>query len=938
MFDFTYPQALLLAIPVAAVLYKLRPQRKLLLIIQIAIAALLLVVLAHPKLRMREKGTDLIMVLDRSSSMPAEAPARMEELISLVAKARGPGDRLGVVTFGDGVQVQMLPDATAIYGADPKPTLPYSSDLNTALETAMAIVPADRPGRILLLSDGEYTGSSPISAARQGAARGLPIDHRVFSRPEQGDIAVERIVLPHKVNSGEPFQFSAVVQADIPISAEYLLLRGDKVLAKGRAQFQPGPNRLVFRDILIGRGVCQYRLKLLTEKDPRPENNLGYGVVEVVNAPAVMVVNSSGQDDNLTRALRKAGIPVKLFSEDTASFSMDLLQGFRGVILENIPASKIGRAGMIRLANFVESLGGGLLITGGQRSFANGGYFKSPLDQVLPVSMEIRQEQRKVGIALAIALDRSGSMMAPVGGGLRKMDLANLGTVASLELLGPSDSVAVIAVDSSAHIIQPLTPCDEPERIASRVRKIESMGGGIFVYTALLAAGKEIERAPQLTKHIILFSDAADSEEPGKYKELLAAFEKMNITVSVIGLGTPTDSDADFLRDVARRGQGQISFTNDPHDLPRLFAQDTIAVTRSSFVEEPTPIKPLAGLVMLTSNAYKDIPSPGGYNLTYLRPRATKGITTLDEYDAPALAFWRYGLGRAAAFTPELDGKFTGALSSWPKYGDFLVTLGRYVLGEAEPKSVQAKMTLTAGQAKIIVEIDPDKPLPNISKPTVVVLPPQSQGQPSEPKTLPLEWVGPTRLQASFPVKQTGTYRAVVQLGQSRLLRTNPITLPYSPEFAPRGSRISGKETLRELAKITGGKERLSMENIFARPAISSHERLQDITLPLLLALLVLIVLEIAERRLSLITSATRLATRGLSTATLSAKRAISTVRVPRPRKIKTPDPKHIQADTAQPDQVTQDEPSPPKAQARPKEDTVDKVLDRMKRRRRSGK
>ena len=942
MFNFIYPQALLLAIPVAAIFYKLKPSRKLLLVLQIAIVSLVLLILAQPKLRLRETGSDVVIVVDRSSSMPSGANARIAELTSLVAAAGGPGDRLGVVTFGDGVQVQRLPEPTAIYGSDPKETSPHASDLNSALETAMAIIPANRPGRILLLSDGEYTGGSPISAARQAASRALPIDHRLFSRPEQGDIAVERIVLPHKVNSGEPFQFSAVVQADIPISADYLLLRGEKVLAQGRGRFQPGPNRLVFRDILSGRGVCEYRLKLLTEKDTRPENNLGRGVVQVVNAPALRVVNSSGQDDNLTRALKKARIPVKVFSEDTASFSLDTLQGFRGIILENVPASKITRGGMIRLSNFVESLGGGLLVTGGQRSFANGGYFKSPLDPVLPVSMEIRQEQRKVGIALVVALDRSGSMMAPVGGGLTKMDLANLGTVASLELLGANDSVAVIAVDSSAHVIQPLTPCDDSGRLASRVRRIESMGGGIFVYTALLAAGKEIERAPQLTKHIILFADAADSEEPGKYKDLLARFEKMNITVSVIGLGSATDSDADFLRDIAQRGHGEIFFSNDPHDLPRLFAQDTLTVTRSSFVEEPTAVKSLPGLVMLTGAPYTDIPSPGGYNLTYLRPRATKGITTLDEYDAPALAFWQYGLGRAAAFTAEVDGQFTGAISSWPKYGDLLVTLGRYVLGEAEPEAVQAKMTLSAGQATIVVEIDPEKPLPDISKPMAVVVPPDSQGQTSQPTTLPLEWVGPTRLEASFPVKQTGTYRAAVQLGRSPLLRTNPISLPYSPEFAPRSTRTSGKETLRELAKITGGKERLNMEGIFSRPSASSHQRLRDVTLPLLVVLLVLIVLEVAERRLSLITAATRLATRGLVAGSVSAGKAISSVKLPRGKRVSRTGTAQevVQAAptevSAEPPQVAHDKPSPDEAQPKPKEEAVDRVLDRMKRRRRS--
>src|ERR1044071_9989521 len=93
--------------------------------------------------------------------------------------------------------------------------------------------------------------------------------------------------------------------------------------------------------------------------------------------------------------------------------------------------------------------------------------------------------------------------------------------------------------------------------------------------------------AHSTTRHIILFADAADSEEEGLYKELLAQCAKANIPVTVIGLGTDHDSDADLLRDIAARGGGRIFFTEDANDLPRLFAQDTFIVARSAFVDEP---------------------------------------------------------------------------------------------------------------------------------------------------------------------------------------------------------------------------------------------------------------------------------------------------------------------------------------------------------------
>ena len=89
-------------------------------------------------------------------------------------------------------------------------------------------------------------------------------------------------------------------------------------------------------------------------------------------------------------------------------------------------------------------------MTGGQKSYGPGGYFKSPLERVMPVSMEMRREHRKLSVAVVVALDRSGSMAMPAGGGREKIDLADLGTVQVLDLLSPMDEIGVFAVDTDA--------------------------------------------------------------------------------------------------------------------------------------------------------------------------------------------------------------------------------------------------------------------------------------------------------------------------------------------------------------------------------------------------------------------------------------------------------------------------------------------------------
>jgi hypothetical protein len=200
---------------------------------------------------------------------------------------------------------------------------------------------------------------------------------------------------------------------------------------------------------------------------------VGVGIVRVDAGPRMLVLNADGQEDNLTRALRDGRIDYDVAAVISHPLTQDALDPYRAVVLENVPARDLGRLKMERLAQFTEDMGGGLLMTGGERSFGTGGYFKSALDETIPVSMEMREEHRKNRLALAVALDRSGSMSMPVAGGKTKMDLANVGTAECVNMLSAGDSVAVIAVDSTPHVVQPMIDLTDKDPIIARIKKIE---------------------------------------------------------------------------------------------------------------------------------------------------------------------------------------------------------------------------------------------------------------------------------------------------------------------------------------------------------------------------------------------------------------------------------------------------------------------------------
>ncbi len=858
MIRFLYPELFLLAIPMWFAYRRWGQATGVTGALRITLLVLLLAAIAGPQVNWGGHGIDLIIVADRSRSLPTDADPRIRELIDNVHNNRRSGDRVGLVTFGSSPAVESLLSQEAKPSTYTKEILPDGSDLAEALHDALNLVQPNRPARILVLSDGEANGASPSSAARRALEMGVPIDFREFPRPRAGDVAVDSLQLPETVAPREPFQYVVWVYSDREAAGKVTVLRDGEPISQDKTerQFVSGINRLLFRDLLEEGGLHNYEVRVDVPNDPLVQNNRGAGVVRVDAGPRLLVLNSDGHDDNFVRALKSGRVAVDVATSKEHPLSPESLDKYRAVVLENVVAADLGRLKMERLAQYVEDLGGGLLVTGGERSFGNGGYFKSPLDEVLPVSMEMREEHRKTRLALAIALDRSGSMAVLVKGGKPKMHLANLGTAEAIRMLSPGDSVAVIAVDSSPHVIQALTAVDDPETIVRKVTGIKSMGGGIFVYEALVAAGQQLMTSEQATKHIILFSDANDSEEPGDYPKLLSQFEKAGITTSVIGLGTPTDSDAKLLEDIARLGHGNIMFTDDAEELPRLFTQDTMSVARSSFIKKDAATQPagipgqlVASAQLMGELAAGKFPNADGYNLSYLKPDATMGVVSQDEYAAPWSAFWYRGLGRAAAITLEVDGQHSGAFGTWDEYADFLITHARWLLGGDTPDDVYLKLDREGQDAVVTVELDPDRPAKMTGEaPTLSYLPPAEDRE--QLVDLPFQWTGPNSLQARFKLARTGTYRTLVKMGGRNIVRGPAVTLPYSPEFMPRVGLPEGRQVLSAISELTGGRERVNvLETLTDRPRSARMTSL----LPMLLSLcVVLLLLEIAGRRLAL--------------------------------------------------------------------------------------
>jgi uncharacterized membrane protein len=853
MIGISQPIWLLLALPAAAALWQWRLPTRLLTIMRGIGLALVLAAVAGLSVRLPSRAATLVVVVDRSQSMPGDdaAIAEARDIIEQLEDAKGTNDRLAVLSFGRSSVIERAPGGqftgfNAGVGVD-------ASNYHAALERALSLIDPESPGRIIVVGDGRWTGADPIALAARAAARRVSIDYSLLQRPTTHDVAIASIEAPGPIAPGEGFVVTAWVTSPIQQEVTYELVRGNQVLALGSRRLDAGLNRLLFRDRAEQPGVQQYRLRIATRDndadDPVRENNTARLLVGVKGQKPVLHLAPS-EGSQLARLLREAKVDVELAGTNAPrDWSIESLANYSAVLIENVTWQRLGETGMANVADWVRQTGAGVMMTGGQLSYGPGGYHKSPIEDVLPVSMELRREHRKLALALVIAMDRSGSMGAPVSGALTKMDLANQGAIEVVDMLTAMDEIGVWAVDSQAHKIVELQNVENKSRIKDKISRIASQGGGIFAYEALSHAVGMIQAATAGTKHIVLFADAADTEQPGDYIKLVDAAAAAGITFSVIGLGEPTDPDADLLRDIARRGNGRALFTTDPQHLPRLFAQDAFVVARKTFLDEPTDVQLTGGLTTLTGDTLSPArQSIGGYNLTYLKPRANLAAVTIDEHEAPLIASWRTGAGRAVAYTGEADGKYTGPIARWQQMGTMLTSLVRWAAGEDRQLPGGAMLTQEAGDGLVTVtlHLDPQRTGESFeATPRVKVL----RGLPGQAPTTDAErtmqWADADTLTMQFELRGEETAIAAVQIGPDTIAMP-PVTLAYSPEFAPAG-RGRGEAALAALAAATGGSARSTMADLWQQ--MPRRPRLVELSPWLMFAAVFVFLLEVFERR-----------------------------------------------------------------------------------------
>lgn len=781
-----------------------------------ALLLTLVLALCDPRIRLRSDAMDLWVLMDRSDSAREIVEAGAEEWKSLLLRSKpGRQNQIHFIDYASEVVTSSNAEAT-LYGSRA-----HQTRTALAISDSLARMKPDRHNRILLFTDGYSTEPLTNIASRLGEAE-VPLDYRLLRPKEATDYRITHLSLPARSQPAEPFVVDGIIEGKpdgiIPLS----VYRGDRLLFERNIEVMDGIGRIRFADRIAQPGAHLIRAEISPESDAHLQNNHREQWIEIVAGPRLLLITRY-ENDPLAATLSDQGFSLEIV-EDPLTLTPGSLSGARAIILNNVPAFELPGEFLNALDFFVREQGGGFLMAGGKNSFGSGGYYQSAVDELLPVTMELKSEHRRLSVAMAIVMDRSGSMSAITPSGNSKMQLANEGSARAIELLGETDAVTVFAVDSQAHEIAPLLNVGKSRgELISRVRSIESMGGGIFVYTGMEAAWEQLKQAEAGQRHMILFTDAADSEEPGEYKALLQEMSDEGATVSVIGLGTRSDADAAFIEDIAARGSGRMFFTTIPGELPNIFAQETVSVARSTFVEDPVETQSSGKWYEI---AQRDMEWPDkieGYNLSYLREGDENALVSTDRYAAPLVAFGRRGIGRTAAIAFPLGGEFSESVRNWSAYGDFQQTLARWLIGEELPSGIAVRHEINGSELRIDLLYDSELWAQKFAATPPRLLVKRGSGG-SSSENLTWQRIAPGHFTVRTELRESEPLRGAVQVGD-QALPFGPVVAGSALEWQFDPDRVS---ELEETSRTSGGGELLDLSEAWRRPDAISFNSIRE--------------------------------------------------------------------------------------------------------------
>jgi len=637
----------------------------------------------------RVEGMNVFFVLDRSDSIPSPQQEAARDYVNKAARQMKKVDKTGVIVFATEASIESSPNAAVDLQKIQAVVNTERTDLEAAIRLATAAFPETGQKRLVLLTDANENVGDAMNAVLAAKPLGVTVDVLPLGIARANDVSVQKVQIPPRLKEGQPFEMKIFVQAEQAQAATVRLYRNEQYLGEQKVQLSAGKNLFTFPQTLSEQGFYSYDVRVDVPGDPLPQNNRATAFATVRGIPRLLIVSADPeQDRQLASALQAPRLKVSLVDLKGFPSTLAEMQSYDAIFISNLAAGDLGTDRQKLLESAVRDFGVGLVCVGGDQTYAAGGYRGTPLEETLPVNMEL--DSKKVLPSGAVVLIMHG--MEFNNGNQVARDCAQ-GVLAAL---GPTDEMGVLLWDGDEHWVFPLQKAGNKSEMRRQIAGMNQGDLGSFQHIMELARDA-LKKSTANLKHIIVFSDG----DPGRPDlPLMQSIVSDRITVSSVLISGHSPDDT--MRYMAGEGHGRFYDVKSPYDLPQIFLKETAVILKSAIYEEPFKPQVRSISEVVRGISASDYPALLGYVATTPKARAETPLWT--EKGDPLLAHWQYGLGRSVAFTSDAKAKWAKIWLTWDKYRQFWSQIAQWSLRRLENADFTTEVTVDRGSGLINVE------------------------------------------------------------------------------------------------------------------------------------------------------------------------------------------------------------------------------------------
>ncbi|MCP4616582.1 MAG: VWA domain-containing protein, partial [Bradyrhizobium sp.] len=773
-----------------------RGRAALALLVRLLILGVFVVLLTEPRAVRESDQLAVVYALDVSDSIGEKSSDAAISYVANTVTGKPGRDSAGLVIFARNAAVELPPRQSFPIADDLAINSRIAKDgtnLEKGLSLAAAMLPEEQAGRIVLISDGTQTEGSIAGLLDELKGRGVPVDVLPIQYDYADEVWLEKLELPRHVKAEETYEASTILNSLRPGSGRLTLEENGRKIHEEDVEYGVGKSRFALPLYLRRAGYYKYvaRIDPAAGKDGWRENNVAINHLYLKGEGKVMLVTDPAGDGRVYRpllaSLRRSKRDVTLRAAYEFPTDPMSLMPYDCIIFPNVPADAFDTIQLQALKDAVRNLGIGFLMVGGADSFGPGGYHRTAVEDALPVTMDITQRKVMPKGALAIILHTCEFAQGNTWG----KRIAK----AAVRVLGAQDEVGCLAYSYSGprDWIFPLTPAGEYAKLVKQINKAQ-IGDMPSFGPSMQAAHDALVRSDASAKHVIIISDG-DPSKPTP--ALVKSYRAAKISISTVAIGPHGSSDLQAMQAISNATGGRYYFADDPSILPRIFVKEAKTLRRSMIVNKVfTPKVEFPSSVLKGIDA---LPSLRAYVLTTPKSRAEVALRGPDKDQMdPVLATWRFGVGKAAAFTSDLAMNWSPGWVAWKDYDAFVRQLITDI-SRVEGRNLLRLRTFAEGNRGVMIVED------YAPKQDFLEIGAQVRGPRQRQETVNLKQIGPRRYQAEFELWGRGRYQIIaagIGAGRSEQV-AGGFVVPYSPEYLRFRSTPA---VLRDVADRTGGR------------------------------------------------------------------------------------------------------------------------------------